>query len=303
MRYAFGVDIGGTNTRLGLVDQNGNVVDSFCFETDPNRPRATFERISNWIGNVRLRYDCILGVGVGCAGVVRFKDGVLHFSPNLPKWKDVPIKSELESLVEMNVNVDNDANLFTLGEAKFGAGRGRSVVVGITLGTGIGGGLVVDGQIFHGSFGGACELGHLIIDPKGPPCNCGNFGCIEAFAGSYGIERRAEQAFLRNEKTIQERLTPDRLEKLASDGDELAAMVIAETAYYLGVFLVSVVHIFNPDVIVVGGGISNFGEPLFNPLRRIVFERAMNHLTKNLSIESSSLKTYAGVIGAASLFL
>ncbi|MGB9561408.1 MAG: ROK family protein [bacterium] len=302
MKYAFGIDIGGTNTRVGLVDETGNIITLERFPTEIENPSETFLRLSNWINNIRVNYKEIEGIGVGCAGVVRVSDGVLLFSPNLPLWRNIQIKLSLESLTGIPVVVDNDANLFALGESIYGAGKGKSVVIGITIGTGIGGGIIHNGRVFHGTFGGAGELGHVTIVPYGPRCNCGNFGCVEAFAGSYGIERRANEIFLRYGRKFNDRLTPELIGKLAKENDELATMVINETAYYLGIFLVSIVHIFNPDVIVIGGGISNWDDYLFVPLRKFVFDKAMKHLTQSLSIEKGALGDYATLIGASSIF-
>ncbi len=302
MKYAFGIDIGGTNTRVGLVDETGNIITLERFPTEIENPSETFLRLSNWINNIRVNYKEIEGIGVGCAGVVRVSDGVLLFSPNLPLWRNIQIKLSLESLTGIPVVVDNDANLFALGESIYGAGKGKSVVIGITIGTGIGGGIIHNGRVFHGTFGGAGELGHVTIVPYGPRCNCGNFGCAEAFAGSYGIERRANEIFLRYGRKFNDRLTPELIGKLAKENDELATMVINETAYYLGIFLVSIVHIFNPDVIVIGGGISNWDDYLFVPLRKFVFDKAMKHLTQSLSIEKGALGDYATLIGASSIF-
>jgi len=300
MRLAFGVDIGGTNTRLALVDESGNILELKSFRTDPESHEAVLERLAREILELKGSVcGSIVGVGVGCAGVIRFESGTLLFSPNLPGWKNVAISERLRDLVGFCVFVDNDANMFTLAEAKLGAGRGKKHIIGLTLGTGVGGGIFVDGKLIRGSWGGGAELGHIIIDPEGPGCNCGARGCIEAYVGAYAIERRARELFLSNARAVPKNLTPEYIGKLANEADRVACEIIASTAYYLAIGVASIINIFNPEMVVIGGGISNLGPLLFDPLRRLALKKALPHLAESVTIEKSVLGPTAGVLGAA----
>lgn len=292
-KVAVGVDIGGTSVKLGLVDENGKVLarESFITKRYPGRKRqlaALVERISglrSWAGK---KGYALLGVGVGAPGPVDVERGFVYFFPNIPGWKNTPLKLLLEKRLGLGVTVDNDANAMAFGEYRFGAGRGARNMIALTLGTGIGGGLVMDGKLFHGPKFSAVEVGHIVIDPAGVRCGCGNRGCVETFVGSGYIFRKI-------------RRTPQQAGLAARKGDRRALKMWKEAGEGLGTMLAGLVNVLNPERIVLGGGIAQNGKLLFEPVRKTIQKKAFSIAARSVRVVPAKLGVDAGLIGAAAL--
>ena len=274
-----------------------------------------------------------IGVGLGAPGLIIAETGVIHFSPNFPGWTDIPlvdyVNAELAKLSLSKAGVaqdlqtrpngkyepvlkamDNDVNAMTLGEFRHGAGVGYKNIVALTLGTGVGGGVVIDGQVYHGSQNTAGELGHTVVEPDGRYCGCGNQGCLEAYAGAKNIVERTKEKIEVGRRTIlvstttdEASLTPRKIAAAAQAGDELAIEVFAETGRYIGIALTSIAHILNPQIAIIGGGIAEAGEKLlFEPIRAELSKRAMD-IPARMKIVKAHLGNDAGIVGSAMLAL
>ena len=275
-------------------------------------------------------------IGLGAPGLIIAETGVVHFSPNFPGWSDIPlvdyVNAELAKLhlpkTAANDNsqphgnerirgwkpllrgMDNDVNAMTLGELRHGAGVGYKNIVALTLGTGVGGGVVIDGKVYHGSQNTAGELGHTVIEPNGRYCGCGNQGCLEAYAGAKNIVERTQEKIETGRSTILAKaikngtaLTPRQIAEAAHAGDKVAMEIFAETGRYIGVALTSIAHILNPQIAIIGGGIAEAGEKLlFEPIRTELSKRAMD-IPARMKIIKAHLGNDAGIVGAAMLAL
>lgn len=261
-----------------------------------------------------------IGVGLGSPGLIIAETGVVHFSPNFPGWSDIPlvnyVNAELAKLQPFKKykpilrGMDNDVNAMTLGELHHGAGVGYKNLVALTLGTGVGGGVVIDGEVYHGSQNTAGELGHTVVQPDGRYCGCGNQGCLEAYAGAKNIVERVQEKIatgcsttLTTATNAGTTLTPRMIAEAAQAGDELAIEIFAETGRYIGIALTSIAHILNPEIAIIGGGIAEAGEELlFEPIRAELSKRAMD-IPAQMKIVKAHLGNDAGIVGAAMLAL
>jgi glucokinase len=251
-----------------------------------------------------------LGVGIGSPGPLDREKGIVIVTPNLG-WKNFPLRDEIAKLVRLDATLDNDANCATLGEFWCGAAVGGKNVIGITLGTGIGGGLILDGKLYHGSSDAAGEIGHTTIDSTGRRCKCGNYGCLEAYASGPAIAERAREALRGDEsETILQsmvggdikRITAQTVYEASKRGDALAREVVRETARFLGAGVSNLLNIFNPDVVVLAGGVTQAGDALFEPLRAEVRRRAFKPAVDACRIVPGALPLSAGVVGAIATF-
>jgi glucokinase len=251
-----------------------------------------------------------LGVGIGSPGPLDRERGLVIFTPNLG-WRDFPLRDRVQDGVKLTATLDNDANCATIGEWWIGAAKGARHVVGLTLGTGIGGGLILDGKLYHGASDVAGELGHSSIDSTGRRCGCGNYGCLEAYASGPAIADRAREALAGGEASIMPSLVENDLSQLtaaseyeaARRDDELALHVVRETARFLGTGIANLLNIFNPEVVVLAGGVTQAGDALFDPLRAEVRRRAFKPAVDACRIVPGSLEGNAGVVGAVATFL
>jgi glucokinase len=250
-----------------------------------------------------------LGAGAGAPGPLDTRSGIVLLTPNLG-WVDYPLAERLQEGLGMPVVIDNDANCAVLGEWWIGAARGSRNAIGFTIGTGIGGGIIVDGRLYHGASDCAGEIGHTTIESNGRRCACGNYGCLEAYASGSAIARRAVEALEAGAESRMpgraggdlSRITAQLVYEAAEEGDELAREVVHDTAQFLGVGIANLVNVFNPEVIVVCGGVRRAGDLLFAPLRREVARRAFKPAVAAMRILPSELDT-PGVPGAARVFL
>ena len=313
-RVYLGIDIGGTNIRAGVVDGSGHILgESRQPSLAETGMRQAVERSAEAAMSAAERAGMSLqqisAVGVGVPGVLRSREGMCVYSPNFTDSRNVPIATPIRQALDIPTFVLNDVAVQTLGEHQYGAGQDYSHMVMITLGTGIGGGAIIDGELRIGSTEGFAEVGHMTIEPNGPFCSCGNQGCWEALCGRDAIVRRAITKIQRGEKTaiaemVEYRLgsiTPALIAHSAEQGDRVAIEVLAEIGQYLGIGIANLIQLYNPEVFVIGGGIAQAGRWLFEPILRTVRARAHMVPASTCRIVPAQLGDDAGVTGASVL--
>jgi len=318
VRFVLGIDIGGTNLVVGSVAEDGSAMVASASEPTHSEAGAT-DVVDRLVGLAEraiatTRREAhgaeILGVGVGAPGPLDTKRGIVLLTPNLG-WVNMPLRQLIHDRLGLPAALDNDANCAVLGEWWVGAARGARHAIGITIGTGIGGGLIIDGQLYHGASDVAGEIGHTTIDTEGRRCKCGNYGCLEAYASGPNIALRAVEELEAGAESRLRALVGGDLQKItaqtvyqaAADGDELALEVVNDTAKFLGVGIGNLLNVFNPEVVVVCGGVTLAGDHLFEPLRREVARRAFKPAVTACRIVPGELAGTAGVYGAAKVFL
>ena len=319
VRYIVGVDLGGTNIVVGAMPEDGSrQLAVHQAETHAEQGAdAVVDRITKMVDAVitqvsaseKAKKEDFLGVGVGAPGPLDRERGMVVVAPNLG-WRDFPLRDSISDRVDLPVALDNDANCATIGEWWKGAAQGAKNVVGITIGTGIGGGIIMNGVLYHGSSDVAGEIGHTTIDSTGRYCRCGNYGCLEAYASGPAIALRAREALERDEVSMLRRMVDGHLDELnaatiyaaANAGDALALEVVRDTAKFLGTGIGNLLNILNPDVVVLTGGVTHAGEPLFEPLRAEVRRRAFRPAVDACRIVAGSLRNSAGMVGAVATF-
>jgi glucokinase len=318
VRFVLGIDIGGTNLVVGSVAEDGSAL--HALESEPTHAEAgqtdVLDRLitlaQRTIERTRqeVRGADIIGVGVGAPGPLDTKRGIVLLTPNLG-WVNLPLRQIIHERLGLPAALDNDANCAVLGEWWMGAARGTRNAIGITIGTGIGGGIIVDGKLYHGASDCAGEIGHTTIDTEGRRCKCGNYGCLEAYASGPNIALRAVEelkagAVSRLADYVGgdlRQVTAQTVYQAAHDGDQLALEVVNDTAKFLGVGIANLLNVFNPEVVVVCGGVTLAGDRLFDPLRREVARRAFKPAVSVCRIIPCELSGTAGVYGAAKVYL
>lgn len=298
-KRTIGIDVGGTNIKFGLVSDSAQIIARTHLATGKftqNRRKlieAVVERIERLILENNLSKKDILGVGFGLPGLINPETGIVNFLPNIPGWKNVPLKKILEKKLKIPVFLENDVNLVTLGEWKYGAGIGYENLICITLGTGVGGGLILDGRLYRGEGFVAGEIGHMPLNEKGPSCNCGGVGCFERYVGNRQILLKAKKILKKeNIQRIQD------IFPLADKGDKRALRVWEEIAAHIGHGLVGVVNLLNPRLIIIGGGVSNNFKFLYKTINKIIARRAMKVQAKMVKIARAKLGDDGGILGA-----
>jgi glucokinase len=318
-KWIVGVDLGGTNIVVGLLPtMGGEVLGLRSMPTDSVRgAKFVVDRIVGMveqaIAEVLSKHggtrDDIAGVGIGSPGPLDRRTGTVINTPNLG-WRNFPLRDLIANAVHLPATLDNDANCATYGEWWLGAGRGTRTLVGLTLGTGIGGGIVLDGKIFHGCSDVAGEIGHMTIDSNGRKCKCGNYGCIEQYASGPAIALRAVEGIEAGADTVLVDMVNGKLEDITAatvyeatvQGDAYATEVMKDTAKFLGAAVASIINILNPEMVVIAGGVTRAGDTLFEPLRAEVRRRAFKSAQECCRIVSAELPGTAGVVGAAGVF-
>jgi glucokinase len=318
-RWVLGVDIGGTNTVVGVVPFEGG--EPAALRTRPTNPArgadAVVDDVIEMAGEVvselleggRASRDRVAGVGIGCPGPLDLERGLVITTPNLG-WTNYPIRDRIADGLDLPATLDNDANCATFGEWWQGAGRGVRTLAGVTIGTGIGGGLVLDGRLVRGASGTAGEFGHTTIDLTGRRCACGNYGCLEAYASGPNIAARAREGIRAGYESVLVDLVDGDLERITALtvydalllGDKHASEVMLETAKVLGAGVANIVNMFNPEMIVIVGGVTRAGDYLFAPLRAEVRRRAFPSAVAACRIVPGALDA-PGVVGAAGVFV
>ena len=319
-QYIVGVDLGGTNIVAGAMTADGSrhlamrSIPTNSFVGD----EGVADRIVGLVEGVILdsmeQTDCarrdFIGIGVGAPGPLDRERGIVLVAPNLG-WKDFPLAQRIQKRLNLPTTLDNDANCATFGEWWQGAARGGRNVVGITIGTGIGGGLIINGALYHGSSDMAGEIGHTTIDLNGRHCKCGNYGCLEAYASAPAIATRAREVLVREEGDSAipamvegnfDNITARIVYDAAKLGDPIASEIVRDTARYLGAGVANLLNIFNPDIVVLAGGVAEAGDALFVPLRAEVRRRAFSPAVNAMKIVPGELPGTAGVVGAVASF-
>lgn len=297
-KYVVGVDVGGTNIKLGLVSPLGEVIDRSYFSTKPfvssktKLIEAISQAIKKIINSQKLKLKDIAGVGVGLPGLIDYPKGVVRFLTNIPGWDNVPLKSILQKKLNLPVFIDNDVKLITLAEWKLGAGKGVANLICLTLGTGVGGGLVLDNRLYRGAANAAGELGHIPLNEEGQPCNCGGYGCFETYVGSKYLFALASRTMKKSGMTTQ------IMYGLANKGNAKALRFWNEAATRLGDGLVGITNLLNPELIIIGGGVANNEKYLFPTIRAVIKKRAMRLQGAMVKIKRAKFGDDAGIIGA-----
>jgi len=316
MKYLIGVDIGGTNIKLALVDKKARLRGRRTFSTTSFKGKKALidgivKQIEDLISGQGLKKRDVIGVGIGAPGAVDIRTGTVHYLTNIPDWREVPLGNILKKRLGIPVFVDNDVNVMALGEVYFGAGKGAVNMLCITLGTGVGGGLILDGKLYRGSTYAAGEFGHVPINMDGPKCKCGSWACVEAYAGNSYIVKDVTALIRNGAKTIITKLvkgdllkiTPEIISEADHKGDKFAKKVWTDVGEKIGVGLAGVVNLLNVEKIVIGGGVAEAGKVLFDSIRSTIDKRAMKLPAKTVRIVKAKLGYDAGLIGAATLVL
>jgi len=298
-KFIVGIDLGGTNLKVALLDLRYQIKDREVLNTQKfikkeNLICAIIDSINKIIENNNLSRADILGIGLGLPGPIDYERGVVHFFPNIPGWKGVNLKTILERRLRLPVFVDNDAKLMSLAEYKLGAAKGSRNAVCITLGTGVGGGIIINGHLYRGFCNASGEIGHMPINEKGPRCNCGGRACLETYIGNNRILKEARRMFRRD-------ITLEELSCLARKQNRQAQTIWLKIARRLAVALVGAVNLLNPDCIVIGGGVAGAGKILFDNIRKIIARHAMSVQARHVKVFKAKLGNNAGLIGAAIL--
>ena len=303
---AIGVDIGGTKIAAAMVTPEGKILSEVRYPTQAAPPNRLIETVAQAITEVKDGFE-VGGVCVAVPGRILASENKVISAPNLHEIEDIRLDEEIGRRTGLMVTVENDANAAAWGEFRFGVGRGLQHMVSITLGTGVGGGVITHGMLLRGAQGAGGELGHVTIDPTGPRCGCGNYGCLEALASGTAIQRRARE--VANERStsalgrlaIERQVLGEDVTRLAQEGDDASISVLEETGRWLGIGLAGFVNTFNPEVIAVGGGASQAGGLILESARKEVQLRASSPSRDLVEIKEATLGPESGVLGAAAL--
>jgi glucokinase len=303
------VDLGGTLIRSALINERGKILARAQRATLAQEgPKAVIGRIEACIRDVARGTEVI---SIAAPGPLDPWKGIIHQAPNLPGWREVPLADIIHRTFKVPVHLNNDANLAALGEHRFGAGQGASDLIYITISTGIGGGIISQGRLLVGAKGLAGEVGHITLEPQGPPCGCGDRGHLEALASGPAIARRAVEEMEKGTETSITRLVEGELSKVtakvvaqaAQEGDPLANSIFKEAGFYIGLGVTNLLHILNPELVIIGGGVSKAGDLLFDPIRATVKERAIPSIKEGVKIVPAALGDDVGLLGAAAFAL
>jgi glucokinase len=314
MRWAIGLDLGGSSLKAGLVSTDGSIREFQRLPIDRMAGPANLldlmeTEIDRLASEAALGGFSPAGVGVGCPGSIERARGRIHKSPNFPGWEDFPLRERLTRITDYPIFLANDVNAAALGELKFGAGEDYDNFVMITLGTGVGGAIVINGRLYDGAQGFAGEIGHMVVEPEGPECPCGNRGCLERLVGAEALVVRALDLLESSDgsgplaSSPAEEITPKRIGLAALDGDPVARKVLSEMGRWLGLTFISIINVMDPDCILVGGGIAQAGPPLFDAIRKTVGDHPMSGSARVVPIVTATLGPRAGTAGAGALAL
>ncbi len=307
-----GMDLGGTTIKVGLCSESGVLLHTYEGPTGvAEGPETVISNMADYVRRVveesPYSWEQLAGVGAGVAGFTNVRDGIIVMAPNIG-FKDVPIRAILEERLGKPVKIDNDANVAALGEAWSGAGAGIENCVCYTLGTGVGGGIIINGRIYQGFSGMAGEIGHIDVVPdlEAIQCGCGKVGCLETVSSATGIIRMAKEAVERGERTFiadASEITAKTVFDAAKAGDEVALRIVKRAAFYLGKSMAAVAAVLNPQSFIIGGGVSKAGDILFDPIRETFAQLAPEPLQQGVQIVPATLGNNAGMIGAAGLLI
>lgn len=310
-KYAVGVDLGGTNIKIGIVSQKGKILEKVSLNSKAEGgPEKVVKQIKAGIKEILAgNRKKIRGIGIGAPGVVSTKKGTVENPPNFPGWTKVNLGNIIKKEFDIDCYVENDANAAAIGEMIFGAGKKYNSFVMITLGTGVGGGIILNRKLYRGEIGAAGEVGHITINYNGPRCNCGSYGCIEAYVGNNYLISKVKSDLINspNQKILElvnndlNLLTPLILQKAAEDGDTFSKIIISEMGEQLGSALASVSNLLDVSTFIIGGGVSGFGKPLFFAINKSLVARVITSLRNRVKVLPAKLKNEAGIKGASAL--
>jgi len=311
-RPVLAIDLGGTKIITAIVSNSGQMMaQERCLTLADEGPPSVINRLLSAVDYIlslkNMEPSQLDSISIAAAGGIELEQGLVTSSPHLPGWHNVPLRDIVKKKYRVVTFLLNDASAAALGEYRFGSGKGVNNLILLTVGTGIGGGIIINGRLYQGSSGSAGEIGHMTIDVNGPECTCGNIGCLETLVSGTTMAGEAKRRIAQGEKSSLLELVAGKLEDITAEeigvaargGDSLALDIITEAATYLGVGMVNLVNIFNPEMIVVGGGVAKLGELLLEPARRVVKERAFPVSAQAVRIVPARLGDEAGVYGAA----
>ncbi|HYA85859.1 MAG TPA: ROK family protein [Nitrospirota bacterium] len=307
-RVVIGVDLGGTNLRTALITSEGDILDKRKEATHASDGWGKI--VKRLVQNIERQQEiaaqkgiAVAAVGVGSPGVIQVDKGIVVKSPNFPDWNNLPLKDELEKVLRLPVMIENDANAAALGEQWRGAGMGIGSMILLTLGTGVGGGIVLNKQIWHGADGMAGELGHMTIIPDGRKCGCGNTGCLEMYASARGIVQSYQDALGASEKGVRPEISSAQVYQEANKGNARAVKVMQDMGRILGIGIANLINIFNPEMVVIGGGVRDAWPLFIGSTRTEIRKRAFEVPAARTQILPSKLGDDAGTVGAAATAL
>lgn len=312
MQYVVGIDVGGTKIAACLMDEEGKMSGRATLPTLASEgPEAVIGRIKQSFFEVlkqgQIEQNQVAALGIGMPGPLDTKKGIVKNTPNLPGWIDIPLLQILKSEINLPMVLENDANAAALGENLYGAGKGIDNFVYITVSTGIGGGVVLNGRLFKGQDGNAAEIGHMTINFDGPRCGCGNKGCWEAYASGTALARFAREGIDAGEATKikelagKENVKAEHVFVAAKKGDKFALELIEKEGFYLGVGLANVINAYNPKRIAIGGGLTHEWDMFYDRMMQVMRERALGASIEGLEVVKAALGKDVGVIGAAAV--
>ncbi len=307
--YVVGIDMGATHVTMLLANYAAHVVKDIEWTIDiDDGPQKIIslidEHLHQMLMEMNLRMEEIKAICLGVPGPVVLRGGMVSEPPIMPGWDKFPIESYIQSLWDVPVTLGNDAELGAIGEWAYGAGRGEENLAYVKVGRGIGAGMLLDGQIYHGADGSAGEIGHITIDENGPLCSCGNRGCLEAMAGGNAVAKRAVELVKKGQRTELSTIRPvDSIQSkdviaAACNGDLVAQQILSETGAHLGTAIAGLVNLFNPSMVIVGGGVSQIGDLLLEPIRQTVQKRSLRMASKRLRISTALLGRRSSAMGA-----
>ena len=313
MKYYVGIDLGGTNIVAGVVDEEYNIIAKASTKTNCPRPEKEIaddmaKMAVEAVKNAKLTMDQIEWIGVGTPGIANSEKGIIEYSNNL-SFKNTPMVKYIQESIDKPVFIENDANAAAYGEFVAGAAKGARNAVCITLGTGVGGGIIVDGKIYSGSNFAGAEIGHTVIEVDGAQCSCGRKGCFEAYSSATGLIRMTKEAMAEHPDSIMSKTADERGKVTARTsfdcmrmGDKYAKAVVDKYIKYLAAGITNTINIFQPDILCIGGGVCNEGDPLLLPMKELVAKEVYTRNSeKNTEIVIAKLGNDAGIIGAAFL--
>ena len=313
MKYYGGIDIGGTKVRMGLINSEGIVVLQRLVLTPVKKPWQEIltyisDSFTKMLKEARIQYKQVYGIGIGCPGTFNNKREVISFAPNL-QWRNIQIKSYCDTLFSVPIWFENDTNLSTLGVAHFGEGRTADTIIGIFIGTGIGGGIIINKRLYIGSTGGAGEVGHIIVQENGPRCSCGSRGCLEAIASTRTLYEKIHRLYARSDKhsNLYKTFTAEKnkthaIAQAYKSGEPTAVKAVDKAFHSLGTALVSLIHLINPDMIVIGGGLfESLGNIIIEKAMVVVRQNAIPGTFENVQVIGTTLGENAPLLGGAAL--
>lgn len=310
-KFAIGVDIGGTNTAVGLVTPQGKILKKVEFPTSSYSGPSGFvgrldQEVRSLLNKCSLSKKGCSGVGIGAPGPIDVRRGFIYSFINIKGWDNVPLKALVTKRLGLQTFVDNDVNVMALAEYLYGAGRGSKHLLCLTLGTGIGGGIILDGKLFRGPAFSAAELGHMVFNEEGPPCACGSRGCLETYIGSRYLVGMVKEAIHKGVPTRlssvpSKELTPKMIYQAAMKKDRLAIQIFTQMGERLGWALAGLCNLLNPQIIIIGGGVSQARDLILNPVRAALKAKAYPIASRSVKVVLAQLGIDAGLVGAAGL--